>query len=159
VALPVKEGDSTIPGISYVANSDTAALHRRRCTSYIEWVARNALAAISTKNDDGLFGMWWAAPRNERRKDDQGAASEWTSTSPVDEQSRDQARKDAILSPLSVQDPSISVTGYQSLIGTVRTKGRDVNDRGRGRTVETQSGGLMVTRALWELSREYGDDL
>merc|ERR1711939_658691 len=28
---------------------------------------------------------------------------------------------------------------------------RDLNDRGRGRTVETQGGGIMVLRALWEL--------
>jgi hypothetical protein len=26
---------------------------------------------------------------------------------------------------------------------------RDVNDRGRGRTVETQSSGLAVVRAMW----------
>ncbi|KLU88115.1 hypothetical protein MAPG_07102 [Magnaporthiopsis poae ATCC 64411] len=31
-------------------------------------------------------------------------------------------------------------------------KGSDPNDRGRGRTVETQSGGLAVLRAVWELS-------
>ena len=29
----------------------------------------------------------------------------------------------------------------------------DLNDRGRGRTVETQSGGLAVLRAMWEFSR------
>jgi hypothetical protein len=29
---------------------------------------------------------------------------------------------------------------------------RDVNDRGRGRTVETQGGGLAVLRAMWELT-------
>ena len=28
---------------------------------------------------------------------------------------------------------------------------RDLNDRGRGRTVETQGGGLSVLRAMWEL--------
>jgi hypothetical protein len=27
---------------------------------------------------------------------------------------------------------------------------KDVNERGRGRTVETQSGGLAVLRALWQ---------
>lgn len=158
-ALPVKEEDSTIPGTTYMADSDTAALHRRRCTSYIQWVSRNALAALSTKNDDGLFGMWWGATRNERPKDDQGAVSEWTSTSLVDERSTHQARKDSLPSPLSVQDPSILLTEYQAFVGKVRTKSRDVNDRGRGRTVETQSGGLMVVRALYELLREYGDHL
>ena len=29
----------------------------------------------------------------------------------------------------------------------------DLNDRGRGRTVETQSGGLAVLRAMWEFNR------
>lgn len=28
---------------------------------------------------------------------------------------------------------------------------QDLNDRGRGRTVETQGGGLSLLRALWEL--------
>ena len=28
---------------------------------------------------------------------------------------------------------------------------QDLNDRGRGRTVETQSGGIAVLRAIWKL--------
>ena len=32
-----------------------------------------------------------------------------------------------------------------------RVRLRDINDRGRGRTVETQSGGLAVLRAVWRL--------
>ncbi len=32
-------------------------------------------------------------------------------------------------------------------------KGTDPNNRGRGRTVETQGGGLAVLRALWEVGR------
>ena len=28
---------------------------------------------------------------------------------------------------------------------------RDLNDRGRGRTVETQGGGVSVLRAMWEI--------
>jgi hypothetical protein len=37
---------------------------------------------------------------------------------------------------------------------------RDLNDRGRGRTVETQSGGVAVVRAMWEFlknSEEFGE--
>ena len=39
---------------------------------------------------------------------------------------------------------------YQAEDGKGRTKS-DLNDRGRGRTVETQSGGVAVLRAWWEL--------
>ncbi|KAG6010027.1 hypothetical protein E4U21_000469 [Claviceps maximensis] len=37
--------------------------------------------------------------------------------------------------------------------GAVAKRAEDVNDRGRGRTVETQAGGLALLRAYWELSR------
>ena len=33
----------------------------------------------------------------------------------------------------------------------------DLNDRGRGRTVETQAGGVAVLRAMWEFMRMYAD--
>jgi hypothetical protein len=33
----------------------------------------------------------------------------------------------------------------------------DLNDRGRGRTVETQGGGVAVLRAMWEFVHMYSD--
>jgi len=34
----------------------------------------------------------------------------------------------------------------------------DLNDRGRGRTVETQGGGVAVVRAMWEFVNLYSHD-
>jgi hypothetical protein len=41
---------------------------------------------------------------------------------------------------------------------TVEMVGGDPNTRGRGRTIETQGGGVAVTRAMWEFLRRYDDD-
>lgn len=41
--------------------------------------------------------------------------------------------------------------GSQTPLTSPRAPEGDCNDRGRGRTVETQSGGIAVLRALWEL--------
>ena len=38
----------------------------------------------------------------------------------------------------------------------VYSEDRDFNDRGRGRTVETQSGGLSVLRAHWNWVLRFG---
>jgi hypothetical protein len=45
-----------------------------------------------------------------------------------------------------MQDRSDDIAGNSAGFGT-----RDLNDRGRGRTVETQGGGISVLRALWEI--------
>jgi hypothetical protein len=40
-----------------------------------------------------------------------------------------------------------------------KSSGGDLNDRGRGRTIETQGSGLAVVRAMWEfLRRAEGAD-
>lgn len=53
------------------------------------------------------------------------------------------------------QSPSKALAGALSgaAAGAVAGAGEDANDGGRGRTVETQAGGLALLRAYWELSR------
>lgn len=168
-ALPTEKAESTIPGISYVATPDTAALHRRSCSSYTKWVARNARAALGTKNEDGLFGMWWADSTeylNEKPLqndvsvlDDRSPKSRHSAPSVDELEDTMQAVTDAESNYLRLHlqwtsFSSVHNDKQQTMIGS-----KDLNDRGRGRTVETQSGGLMVVRALWELLREYGNDL
>jgi hypothetical protein len=48
--------------------------------------------------------------------------------------------------------PPTTTTASASDAGR-RFAGRDANDRGRGRTVETQGSGLAVVRAMWEFLR------
>lgn len=48
--------------------------------------------------------------------------------------------------PVSPEDPAFPHTAFGS---------RDNNDRGRGRTVETQGGGVAVLRSMWELVHLY----
>jgi hypothetical protein len=37
------------------------SIHAGACQSYLGWVKHNALAALETRDDSGLFGMWWGA--------------------------------------------------------------------------------------------------
>jgi len=37
------------------------AAHAEACSSYVGWVRHNALAALETRDERGLFGMWWGA--------------------------------------------------------------------------------------------------
>ena len=76
--------------------------HLTSCSTYTPWISRNAATALSTRDEEGRFGMWWGAP---------------------------------YLPPPSTEP----------------------NARGRGRTLETQMGGLAVVRARWEFLRLYGE--
>ncbi|KAJ5156179.1 hypothetical protein N7492_008982 [Penicillium capsulatum] len=123
--LAVEMGDS-------VAHGDWDEVYRdhlKQCQAYGPWVEHNALAALETRDDEGKFGMWWGLPF------DQAQASASTTV------------RDGSTLPAGAVD----YRNYESDIDTL-TAGvpRDFNDRGRGRTVETQSGGVAVLRALFQ---------
>jgi hypothetical protein len=117
---------------------DTQAWHEEHCARYGGWIRHNAKAALTTRNDQGLFGQWWGAPsRNASGVEDLG-----------------------VLSPLPDDAVDYRNGGTHSGNGGADDRGassfphsgrRDLNDRGRGRTLETQGGGLAVLRALWEV--------
>lgn len=100
--------------------------HLSRCAAYDKWIAHNSDAAVAARDSRGHFGMWW---KFEEPDNDTMTEIQQSTTLPVD--------ADDHLNPKANGRPHQPVTPADS------------NDRGRGRTVETQSGGLAVLRARW----------
>ncbi|KAH0538997.1 hypothetical protein FGG08_004447 [Glutinoglossum americanum] len=126
-------------GVTYAANAELARLHEDSCNSYSDWIAHNAQAAYSTRNSGGEFGMWWGSPAGNAMSD--------PSAEPT-------------LSNGSVDYRNLGVPMDSTWGGTATPReqkvdaasvSHDLNDRGRGRTVETQGGGVSVLRAMWEI--------
>jgi hypothetical protein len=100
--------------------------HLSRCAAYDKWVVHNAEAAVATKDSNGRFGMWWTFGG-------------------FDNETMTEIRESTVLPPGA--DDHINPKP-SDMSGEAATP-NDCNDRGRGRTVETQSGGLAVLRAQW----------
>lgn len=100
--------------------------HLERCRAYGSWIKHNAQAALMTRDSDGKFGSWWGRPYRRLEADDIVGSS----TIPVD-----------AIDYRNFGDSEPSAAGFRP---------KDYNDRGRGRTVETQSGGIAVLRALYQ---------
>jgi hypothetical protein len=100
--------------------------HLKQCAKYMKWVNHNAAAAESSRDIYGRFGSWWTFDKY----DTAGLMTIDNSTTlpPGAEDSR---------------NPNYML-GQAPFV-----ESGDVNDRGRGRTVETQAGGLAVLRARW----------
>lgn len=135
----------------------TALLHYRSCQRMKPWVEWNARAAYATRNHEGKFGTWWGKHHWRRPGDDQ-----W----PVDDEGTDYRNEgvpDDELWRLPVEDqhgigyrePARQVHGTTKFENGHIEQAWDPNDRGRGRTLETQSGGLAVIRALYQWERWY----
>ncbi|KAJ5891300.1 uncharacterized protein N7473_007528 [Penicillium subrubescens] len=105
--------------------------HLQRCRAYGPWVEHNARAALVTVDDDGKFGQWWGLPFQQFVVSSNIVNSSTLPPGAVD------YRNDGF-------DADAATGGVP----------RDFNDRGRGRTVETQAGGVAVLRALlqWQTS-------
>ena len=121
----------------FISNQATAGFdrimyeyHLARCAAYGRWIGHNADAALATRNEDGLFGMWW------------------TFRDPND----DEMMKilDSTTLPPGAEDHLNPDTGGDPLV-----RRGDFNDRGRGRTVESQAGGLSVLRAHWNWQNNF----
>ncbi|KAI4741419.1 hypothetical protein E4T50_08118 [Aureobasidium sp. EXF-12298] len=139
--LPVQ---ATIPGKTHAASKPLKRKHSEFCTTVSQWVTHNAEAALSTKNASGLFGMWWGY---------RYAATDYPKDLPA--HAVDYRNDASVLSTgnwASSHNPhSTKDTDVHAEIGRDGFATTDVNDRGRGRTVETQQGGLSVLRSSWEL--------
>ncbi|KAI9874086.1 MAG: hypothetical protein M1830_010210, partial [Pleopsidium flavum] len=46
-------------GITSAAGREDWTLHERSCKGYVAWITHNARAAYATRDEDGVFGMWW----------------------------------------------------------------------------------------------------
>jgi len=109
--------------------------HLRKCHAYGPWIEHNARAALMTRDDQGKFGMWWGLSFNRTAVSDETVNSSTLSAGAVD-----------YINNGDTVDVDVLGPGVP----------RDFNDRGRGRTVETQSGGVAILRALlqWQTCDE-----
>lgn len=108
-------------------DADVYAYHLGRCAAYRKWIDHNANAVLVTKNEDGLFGMWWGVPYQYSNN------NEWKKIARDQTPRLAEEAKDHL-------NPVLPFMSYSE---------GDLNDRGRGRTVETQGGALAVLRAKW----------
>lgn len=142
-------------------NKEVAMLHYRSCRRYKRWVEWNAKAAYATRDKDGKFGEWWGKHDWPGSDDDL--------LEPVRDQGTDYRNEGVPENEVwrSARDAGDGV-GYHDTRGRnhaiddnegERSSTWDLNDRGRGRTVETQSGGLAVVRALYRWERWFSEEL
>ncbi|MCJ1239522.1 hypothetical protein MMC14_007519 [Varicellaria rhodocarpa] len=166
--LPVGDKD----GLAFKADKELAALHQSSCASYGPWIAHNARAAYGTRDHNREFGMWWTPGlwRYENQVSYSAALDDYNA--PPQEGS--DYRNKGVPGDHIWQLPGhhhvqphhhVKIASSESFPMTAMAKERgstnwDPNTRGRGRTVETQSGGLAVLRALFRLvdSDTNGDD-
>ncbi|TWU76336.1 hypothetical protein ED733_006036 [Metarhizium rileyi] len=167
---------------SAVANVDQAELskvqssHEKACRNYMGWVRHNMVAAMATRDKAGRFGMWWgagalddmdASPRVDDANNSPNTTDYRNAGTPLDvtwglnttwqpgSKTSAGLRQGLLLGP----DPKLRNGRSNELSVDLQVplgrqdKPRDPNDRGRGRTVETQAGGLALIRAYWELSQ------
>lgn len=175
-------------GLDDAAVEAIRARHAAACRGYLGWLRHNAAAALGTRDERGLFGMWWTAgllnvtaadlgrlPAGALPAPDPAAVDYRNGGVPADSVwvrlpsggDGSQADDDDAPSPRGRfdgdgQDQRVLAAGRRST-STSRGSKRgaefsgkadvgDPNLRGRGRTVETQGGGLALLRALWVVS-------
>jgi hypothetical protein len=142
--LPVKPARE---GRTYVAGEKLARMHRRRCEGLTEWVVHNARAAMGTRDGVGRFGGWWGAPR--RSGEDESGEGVFVREMPKG--AVDYRNDPALTSLLDIDTEDEGGTVHdRRYADTKPASSGDANDRGRGRTVETQGSGLAVVRAMYE---------
>jgi hypothetical protein len=127
--------------------------HASNCAKYGGWIRHNAGAALSTVDEDGKFGTWWGAPRGQGLEGFRPKPKDEVPDHAVDYRNEgvpnDGAWKDSKCTTRPCED-GLEAEDAQ-ILPLIPRKRDDANDRGRGRTVETQAGGIAVLRALWEL--------
>jgi hypothetical protein len=149
--------------------------HAKACRSYVGWVQHNAEAALGTRDSQGRFGMWWGAGlfgnvtvsrskdgidhsaanrtdyRNQGTPDDDIWGGRWVPGSGGPSRTGNDGKS----LPYSDAGGELRTRalGVRTAAGHSRRAVGDPNDRGRGRTVETQNGGLALLRAYWEMSQ------
>ena len=161
----------------------TRRWHYARCARYVPWLRHNARAALGTRDERGLFGMWWTAgilTELNGPADLEGVGEGQLPAGAVDYRNEGVPLTDVWVPTTDLpqaQTPPPSSGGQKPLGGgdkstldgkrggskmaggggksadETRPGAWDPNLRGRGRTLETQGGGLGVLRALWVVSR------
>lgn len=133
-------------GKTHAATKVTAGLHRRSCDEYTGWVIHNAQAALRTRDKQGRFGAWWGVPNAQV---DQIAPLKLELHEHMLDYRNGVDRLEEVYNEVEMPQEEHHV----SMQDTKMSTNSDLNDRGRGRTVETQGSGLAVVRAMWEFVR------
>ncbi|UKZ75945.1 hypothetical protein TrVFT333_003641 [Trichoderma virens FT-333] len=124
------------------------AAHKSACRAYLGWIKHNALAALKTRDSRGRFGMWWGSgifgnidtsPASDGIDHDAVNITDYRGLEKqvAPEDYENMVMLDSMETPMAKRKPHPS----------------DPNNRGRGRTVETQVGGVAVLRAYWDISQ------
>ena len=149
--LPTNESDHML----FVADAELYKYHQQTCQKYSAWVQHNAQAAYNTRDEDGRFGMWWVPGlwlSDEDREYDYEVPELGT-----DYRNKGVPR-DSLWrlpgQPFSQPHPIPYPVRSQASLW----ENKDPNKRGRGRTVETQSGGVSVIRALYRFASNMDDE-
>ena len=127
-----------VPGKTFGAGKDLVFLHRQSCKQYTPWIAHNAKAVLTTQDHRGRSGGWWGARGNVTGE----SLPDGTADCRSDDSECVKTRSNGCYPPLELDRDAYQSDNYEAQC--------DLNDSGRGRTVETHSSGLAVLRALWE---------
>ncbi|KAK6539176.1 hypothetical protein TWF694_009420 [Orbilia ellipsospora] len=136
--------------------------HLDRCKDFFTFVFRNSEAAWKTRHhESSVFGMWWSAPEFEKNSEFNSKLQDGSI-----QLMRDPEAVDTI-NDRRGSDWKIGATEAELRLGEANKvdwegnkkpetllhsmRGGDLNDRFLGRTVETQTGGVGVMRAAWEM--------
>jgi hypothetical protein len=132
--------------IFYKADKLLAKMHRQSCSEYGPWIARNVKAALGTRDSEGRFGTWWTIGLDDFEEDD----APWKYD--VAQAGTDYRNEGLPKDDLWRMPGDTSVLPGTGVTWTLpATDLRNPNDRGRGRTVETQCGGLALLGALYKI--------
>ncbi|OTA04576.1 hypothetical protein A9Z42_0051650 [Trichoderma parareesei] len=175
------DGNSFKEHKSFNVNSfdSVKAAHRSACQAYLGWIKHNALAALETRDARGRYGMWWGAglvgnsiavsPQGDGIDHDAANTTDYRNHgTPQDDiwgrvsrwlpgPQKGGLDKQVVARHLESTDTDMDMNMMESVTkspaGRQMPRSTDPNDRGRGRTVETQVGGLALLRAYWDVSQ------
>ncbi len=177
--LPLELSDLSASALKEDELENLRSTHATNCQRYSGWLKHNAAAALATRDSEGRFGMWWTVgllnitldsmvvgpdtiPHEDKAVDYRtyGLPNDpvWVSNAQTPFR-ENLARPVAPADQHPIGEPPKRAT-MDGMVGKVEKRATvrdsDPNKRGRGRTVETQGGGLAVVRALWEMSNQSG---
>lgn len=135
--------------------SDTIHSHRLSCSRYRGFLIHSSNMAWITRNDAGVMGSWWGIPAgllisSSSTRDTRPAGTADIRNMCNSGMTPEQCERDQRIQ-------SYHKRGGGSKENHSQGRRFDLNDRGRGRTVESHSGGLAALRAVLEVP-QFGSD-